>query len=583
MPSRRWRQAWELPLLVKELNEQAARPRTYIIRFLYAATLFTAACALFYGNFLTGDASATGSLGRGRFMFERLVNFQFWCIYLVLPAISCGALTIEKERNTLGLLLITGLRPWQIVLQKMLGRVVPMLTFVLLSFPLMAVAYSFGGVTADYLWSGTLLLVLTCLQVGALSIACSAYFPTTVEAFIANFVIFLVLRFTMPLGWGPYLFELADRVSFPVTVAASFLLLLLTGGFFIAAWVFVETRAFVPPKNALLVIFKRLDAWFNDMNKVTGGVILVRDGDPLPKDEPVAWRETAKKSLGTFRYLFRVLVALEVPLLFICQILRLNVGPSGGGLEPISAFLYVLWGLATAMIVVHAGSLISSERSRQSLDVLLTTPLSGRELILQKLQGVRRLIGVLLVPFLTIFLFETWWNQSATFRWLYLPLNLTMLAVYQPLIAWFALCVGLKIRSQIKAVLVAIALIGAWLITPAIVVGISASLLGLRITGIARHILLLNPAALIPAVESMGALVMPAQGSAQYDSSMPAWLTFAVNLSLHGLALYGLRRWCLANADRLLGRLGDAPTTTIERPPVETLDGADDSIRQLAT
>ncbi|HTI51308.1 MAG TPA: hypothetical protein VL475_10165, partial [Planctomycetaceae bacterium] len=118
----RFLRAWELPLLVKELNEQASRPRTYVIRFLYAATLFVAACGLFYGNFLSDGAASAGTMGRGRFMFERLVTFQFWSIYLFLPAISCGALTVEKERNTLGLLLITSLRPWQIVLQKMLGR-----------------------------------------------------------------------------------------------------------------------------------------------------------------------------------------------------------------------------------------------------------------------------------------------------------------------------------------------------------------------------------------------------------------------------------------------------------------------------
>ena len=130
---------FELPLLAKELNEQAARKRTYFMRFAYASLLFAAACGLFYGNFLQEGGGSAGGLGQGRRMFEHLVNLQFWSIYLLLPAVSCGCLTIEKERNSLGLLLITSLSPWQIVFQKLLGRVVPMLTFVLLSFPLMAV------------------------------------------------------------------------------------------------------------------------------------------------------------------------------------------------------------------------------------------------------------------------------------------------------------------------------------------------------------------------------------------------------------------------------------------------------------
>jgi ABC-type transport system involved in multi-copper enzyme maturation permease subunit len=570
---------WELPLLVKELNEQASRPRTYVIRFLYAATLFVAACSLFYGNFLTDGEESVGTMGRGRFMFERLVTFQFWSIYLLLPAISCGALTVEKERNTLGLLLITSLRPWQIVVQKILGRVVPMLTYVLLSFPLMAVAYSFGGVTEDSLWSGTYLLVLTCVQVGTLAIACSAYFPTTVEAFVAHYVLFVLLLGLFPVAWGPRLFEQADEVPFATTVASSMLLVILTSVFLVAGWLSVEARAFVPPKNALLGLFKRLDNWFNEANRVTGGVILVRDGDPLPREEPIAWRETAKKSLGTFRYLFRVLVLIEVPLLFICASLRLN-GPGGADLRPISMSLYFLWFLAVVMIVVHGGSLISSERSRQTLDVLLTTPLSGRELLRQKLHGVWRLFRVLSVPFLTIFLFETWWNQAATYRWLYLPLELVALAVYLPLIAWIALAVGLKVRSQIKAVLTALALIGGWLIVPALFQAAWADLLGVRSSEGLRNVLLLNPSALIPALESVGERIMAPPGSKNPGPPAPAWLAFAANLLLHGCALYAVRRWCLDNADRLLGRLTDehqSPAEQRQAQPVEL------PVEQMAT
>ncbi|MFN0053714.1 MAG: ABC transporter permease subunit [Planctomycetales bacterium] len=570
-------QSLELPLLVKELNEQASRPRTYLIRFVYATLLFAAACALFFGNFLGEGGGATGALGRGRFLFERLVTLQLWCIYLFLPAISCGALTTEKERNTLGLLLITSLSPWQIFLQKILGRVVPMLTFVLLSFPLMAIAYSFGGVTEDYLWSGIFLLILTCLQVGCLAVACSAYFPSTVEAFIGHFVIFLVLSSAVPLGWAPELLRRADQFTFGMTAASSFLLIMLTGGFFFAGWMSVESRAFVPPKNVLLQMFKRLDAWFNDMNKVTGGVILVRDGDPLPGVAPVAWRETAKKSLGTFRYLFRVLVAIELPLLLICSALRL-ASPGGADLQPVSGFLYVLWILGTSMIVVHAGSLISSEKTRQTLDVLLATPLEGRDLILQKLRGVRRLMGVLLVPFSTIFIFETWWNQGATFRWLYLPLALASVLVYLPLVTWFALAIGLKVRSQMKGVIATLALFGIWLLTPVAVQHLATNLLGMPSGRTLQFLLTLNPSVLIPAIESAGGVVINFQ-SKQVQPPMPLWLAFVLNLGLHGGACYALRSWCLKHADRLLGRLGTDETA----PPHAKMEVSPLSVEPVAT
>src|SRR5262249_27329604 len=157
--------------------------------------------------------------------------------------------------------------------------------------------------------------LLTCVQAAALAVMCSAYYPTTVESLIANYVLFLVLFFVLPFGWGMWLFENASAESLGTTLASTTLLVLMTAGFLVAARLFVEARAFVPPKNVLLGIFQKLDQFFNEANTVTGGIVLIKDGDPLPGAEPVAWRETTKKSLGTFRYLFRVLVVLELPLL----------------------------------------------------------------------------------------------------------------------------------------------------------------------------------------------------------------------------------------------------------------------------
>ena len=557
----------ELPLLAKELNEQAAQSRTYVVRFLYAGVLFTAACGMFYGSFLQGAGGSGGGLGQGRQMFEQLVGLQFWTIYLFLPAISCGCLSIEKERNTLGLLLITTLSPWQIVVQKLLGRLVPMLTFVLLSFPLMAVAYSFGGITPDYLWSGIVLLVLTCIQAAALSVMCSAWYPTTVEAFIGNYVLFLVLFFTLRAGWGPWLFHESSDASFAQTLRSLWFPVALTGGFLFGARRFVESRAFVPPKNVLLGWFQRLDRFFNEANSLTGGVVLVKDGDPLPGLDPVAWRETTKKSLGTFRYLFRVLVMLEVPLIGVC--FSLSVGtPGGPDIAAVSYLLYLLWILAAAMIIVHAGSVMAAERTRQTLDVLLATPLTGEEILKEKLQGVRRLIKVLRVPFLTIFAFEVWWFNGSEYRWLCLGLSLVSIAVYLPLLAWLALWMGLKIRSQMKAVLGTIALVAAWLLAPRAVRAIFEGMAGTGVPMLIEGLLALNPAEQIVAIEGLNTTARLASTKATQQGFLPFLILLAGNFALYGLMSYFIRRHCLVHADRLLGRL--EPPVQLSQPPASS-------------
>jgi ABC-type transport system involved in multi-copper enzyme maturation permease subunit len=548
----RLQRALDLPLVAKELNELAARRQTYVVRFVYAALLFGGACVLFYGNLFQG---ATRGLGQGRFMFENLLTYQFWAICLFLPATSSGVLTAEKERNALGLIMLTTLRPWEIVVQKFLGRQIPMLSFLLLSLPLMAIAYSYGGVTQTHLWAGILLLFVTSLEIGALAVMCSAYFRTTAEAFVATYVLFPLLL-TFPPFWVPWILPHVVDDTWSV-LAATIPMLALTGGSLLLARAFLESRAFVPARNLLLEFFRGLDAYFNNLNALTGGIVLVKDTDVYPADDPVAWRETKKKSLGTFRYLFRVLVALELPVLVTCELMRYD--PTGAGLKAISTLLYVVWVVALAIITVHAASVVSSERARQTLDVLLTTPLTGAEIIQQKSFGVRRLIAVLLIPFVTIFLLENWWYGNTAFG--YLAASLLCVGVNLPLAAWLAVSIGLVVRSQMRAILLSVAVLTVWAVAPPAVRYVISDVLRVELPAWSAYVWILSPADVIRAIET--------SRPSRYGLPASPWLFYAIHFVCLALIGWSLRRWCLTHADRRLGRIAEKIPPTTTSSPVE--------------
>ncbi len=552
---RRIRRACEFPLLVKELKEMAARPRTYLIRFGYALVLFGVAYVLFYGGTGSNIAIAAGPQST---LFEQLVRFQLWGICLFLPAVTAGAITIEKEREALGLLLLTAMSPFSIVLQKFLSRLIPMLSFVLLSFPLMAVAYSYGGVTARHFWMGLEYLVVVCALVAAVSIICSVYFRSTTEALIASYI---------ALAFGSLVFGsllsvpawIANTEALHVTqitrivVASTSILLTLTVvilGMLAVSGSFLVKRAFLPPRNMLLELFKSLDKFYNDLNAVTGGVVLVNDNNVPPGDRPIAWRETRKKSLGTFRYLFRVLVALELPI--VLEI----IGDPDKKHAPLQYFLYALWCIAVPLIVVHAAGLFSSERSNQTLNVLLAAPITGREIILQKASGVRRHMAVLFVPFVTIYLFETWWEGH---NWYEYPLFslLTMIGTL-PLAAWMAVWVGLKLRTQSRAILAALGLAVGWVLFPVAARLILTGVLHVQIPIAAQYLWCISPVDIIVAIETM-----------KPEERMipePAWPCYVMYfLATAGLTLL-FRSRCLSQPDRLLGRM-------VEFAPVSPASG----------
>lgn len=612
---------WGLPLLSKELAEQSARKRTYVIRTLYACLLAGFALLMFWAEVYNEISSPFEVLGQGREMFTVILALQFAGVYLFMPAITCGVITAEKERNTIGLLLLTKLGPWTILLEKLLGRLVPMFTFLLLAMPLMGFTYAMGGVTQQQMWTSLWALFITILQVGALALACSAFFRTTVAAFIATYVIGFLMFFgpailmeIFPPAEGLYEFACEGYCGLANATAQSVVHLWSTlagnsnavrpepldidfrefSGILVApvmlidpyrvtaAWhviprslgvlatipcwllvarLFVVRRAFAPSRNWLLGLFKNLDGLFQriNQNRFTKGVVVISDSTTLPGDDPIAWRETRKRSLGTMRYLVRIFVATEFPVFAMC--LLLSIGGAYGyryravGLEEISVMLCIVWVLVALLVSVKATSLVSSERSHETLDVLLSTPMRCSDLVRQKFRGIRRLIVVLAMPLLTIIVFQVLWRQATHGLFgrldeestlLYLISSLLAVAIYLPMVAWVSFYVGLRMRSQVKAIFASLAIIVGWCVLPIFALAILDEVFRFHFS---RHdpvgyLFLLSPATIIPFTEF----------SALDELNNTPWLAMIFNYGYYGVILLVVRWACLDGAPRFLGR-----------------------------
>jgi ABC-type transport system involved in multi-copper enzyme maturation permease subunit len=632
-----------LPLLGKELIEQAARKRTYVVRVVYASILFFVAFIACYETLRAGGSSPLAVLGRGRDMFMWLVYLQFAGVYLFMPAITCGVVTQEKEHDSLQLLFLTRLGPWTILFEKLLGRMVPMLSFLLLSLPLLAFAYSLGGVSPSLLWTGVWMLVLAMIQMGTLALMCSSFFRTTVGAFVSTYVIAFILFF------GPYMMmmllvlvgylldidfehllrgfsswftpDMVFLALFPffappyflaltvmpgglgtwVLCGHSIFVLLVSGGCLLAARKCLVARAFIPPRNYLLEFLKLFDRR-QPVRRAAGtasSTVVETDPARLPGDAPIAWRETTRRSLGRPRYLLRVLLFTEVPLLLFCWLLVVtNLSTNDYSFIPrtlVSLAVFLLWVLAVLVVAVQSASLIAGERSHQTLEVLCTTPLSGRDIVLQKFAGVRRLILVLMVPFLTLFVCEllvrvisAWrgrWGETNFHALAYMVASILTLVIYLPLVAWMSLAIGLKVRTQARALIGSLAAIVGWAVVPYLFcfmpLAIASSAPG-RDETFLYFVSLLSPVTVIfwNEIESDFLNQTFHEG---------VWIPYLVNFLGYGAALVSFRAMALRNADRWLGRSDyheEAPTENsgpmkalrtwlgrMEAGPADTTDG----------
>ncbi len=570
----RLRGTTHFPLLRKELLELAARRRTYIIRAVYAGILFVI-FTIVYAVWLSGHESALDVLGSGGKMFTFVMVTQFVTVFLFLPAAVSGVLTYEKERGSLALLFLTDLSPWEILLQKLAGRLVWAFSFLLLSLPLLALAYMLGGISTGEVVAVAWLIALSCLQVGAMALMFSAACRSTVSSFIWTYGFGLFMYVGLPLLAclmvyvceevlhikvmhyldDDWLFILFPPVVLGETSGAGFgemavwsLPIIVSSGIFLLLARFFVVRCAFPQRRALIVrAFRALDGFRRRVARKVLGRKWSPRADSLPGERPVAWRAQHCGLIGKRSHLLYLLALIEIPVL-VGGLLA-----AADGSEPVvSVMATCLWIAAALAITIAGANLIPSERTHRTLDVLLATPLSAREIVRGKMRGVYRMIIVFGVPLLTLFCIEAI-TESRRGRDVvaYLISAVVCLAIYPPMFAWVGCWIGLRVRRRIRAITVALIVLVVWLLGPIFLALLLEAGLGVDV----GHppllaMLLLSPGtAVILSEIEVGALGEIVFGD---DKAWP--LAVLLNAAWHAGILVYFRRLCLHNAEwRLRG------------------------------
>ncbi|MCA9099113.1 MAG: ABC transporter permease subunit, partial [Planctomycetaceae bacterium] len=432
-----------------------------------------------------------------------------WGIYLILPAMTCGAIAGERERETWQLLLVTRLGKRTILLEKYFSRVVAALSFLVLTIPIMVVAYPMGGVTATRIFDAVWCLLLCILIVGATGICCSAWCRTIAWALISTYLL-IVGWIMIPLLIVASLYSYQNYHDSPLhlvyeelfpgpteAVNIPFILFWMSSSagktwitiihYSIPAFVQVaillgfaywgiSRRIETGGESLWNRTFRFLDGFFHaiNQNSITRGKKFFENRIDLPVDHPIAWRERSRAMLSSPVQKIRVVVGT-------ISILILSITFSGrtGVSFAILITLYFLFGLACLFLAVSGAGLISRERSRQTLDVLLVAPISSRELLRDKLSGINRWYWGMTIFFSLPMLFgtylailssglgvrDTWTDELFLLlfvREFWFIESLCLLVFFPPLVIWTSIACGLVSKSQSRAVLMSLGIIGGW-------------------------------------------------------------------------------------------------------------------------
>jgi ABC-type transport system involved in multi-copper enzyme maturation permease subunit len=379
------------PVLHRELMINLRTNRSFVMLFFFQLVL----ASVVYFAWPTEtrlDLSEKSQANR------ELVDFfflgQFVIAALLAPSFAAGSICGEKERLTYEMLLASPLSTLAVTWGKWMASVTHLLLIMAASLPIVMLCIPLGGVSPLEVMGGYFGMTVCLLVFSLISLTCSSIFSRTSSALVTSYIVILPLVLMAAAFW----FGMRNMATFRLQFVLG-LLPVLAIPFCVALFHFVANRMLYPPdvgsegKEVLdqdiegqevvgMYIDRSAwpDRWFAPAKRTT-----------LMEDHlnPVYDKEMRSEILSQGTLMMRILIQVG----FVISVLLLPTLYFATEYAFVFPCYIVLFNILLAP-VFSAGA-ITSERERQTLDLLLTTTLSPWTIVTGKmLAGFR--IGTVL-------------------------------------------------------------------------------------------------------------------------------------------------------------------------------------------
>lgn len=193
------------PVITKELRGRMRGTRTYWLLFSYVLVLSLILFFSYLGwwaqhsaDLINGGGSEAG-FTVGRLFFRILFYSQAVMMALITPALTAGAISVEREQRTFELLRGSVLRPGAIVWGKLASSVSFVVLLLTSSLPLLSLCFLLGGVSPGEVFFAYLLLIGDAFLFGAIGLCWSAFAANTATATVLTYLtLFFFFGVTFP-------------------------------------------------------------------------------------------------------------------------------------------------------------------------------------------------------------------------------------------------------------------------------------------------------------------------------------------------------------------------------------------------
>jgi ABC-type transport system involved in multi-copper enzyme maturation permease subunit len=385
----------ENPVLQRELLVNLRMGRAFVLLLLYQALLGAVVYFAWPQDTRLDLTANSASIQQTK----RLVNLffvgQFVLASMMAPSFAAGSITGEKERKTYEMLLASPLKPSAIVLGKLVASLTHLGVLIFASLPIVMLCLPLGGVSLYEVLAAYLGLILSVISFGMISVASSAYFQRTSASLVVSYLLILPLAILGVILW----MNLAENGLFRLILILT-VLPAVSAALCIALFFNTSALLLHPPdvgSEGKEVVDLEQEA------QQAVGLVIQRDQfpdrlfappkrDDLMEDDanPVYDKEIRSEifSQGTLmlRLVIQVSMLLAIPFMAVC----LYIWPE-------NAKWYICYVVVFNMLVgpVFSAGSVTSERERETLDLLLTTVITPWQILWGKLIAGLRVSSVL--------------------------------------------------------------------------------------------------------------------------------------------------------------------------------------------
>ncbi|MFO0958690.1 MAG: ABC transporter permease subunit [Isosphaeraceae bacterium] len=406
------------PVFFYECLAASRRWQVYATRAGFVAVLIAVLAALWVTE-VAGVPTSKRMAKAGETFFYTITFLELTAVLLVAPAATAGAICLDRARGSLAHLMSTELSSSEIVLGKLVARLLPSIGLVIATVPIMALSSLLGGIDVAAMIGAGLVTIGVAAVGSSLAMVLSLRGRRPHEVLIVTYmilfawvlvgpVLWLVAEF-MPWALGGTRFESFVASLFPINpygMAYGPYWEPGRGWFGSQALFLLACVAISAGLSAIAISQIRRVAFLREIHRARlglRGALANRVGRILPGPaidrNPVLWRQWhyTKPSIGSriARSSITVLVLVLAAALIVPALLTTNAANSLDERILLIDMLYLFFALL--FLSVNAPMALAEERTRGSLDILLSTPLSTPSIVWAKWWGIFRSVPPLVV------------------------------------------------------------------------------------------------------------------------------------------------------------------------------------------